>query len=985
MSNHIARAALAALITTTAISCSDSDPTPTPDAGPEITLSSIEILSATLMVVEGDEVRFSAIGTYSDDTTKNVTTEAIWRSSDPDVATVGPTGLCITKTAGTVTIEAELDEVKSTVTLTVLRSPVRSIAVTPTTVELLTTETQQLTAIATLTDNSTEDVTGSATWASSDESVATVSAAGLVTAVTAGEATVTARDASTGITSTPTLITVRDPAPTAIVVQPTPVTLEINETQALTASLWFEDGSNIDVTDQVVWSSNDEDVAEVSNAAGTEGTVTARGSGQAGITATHEATGFNDTARITVNVPTLSSLRVTPGTVTLQLRQRQVFVATAVYSDGSERPVTGGVTWVSSNPAVVNVSNEPGTTGQAQALGVGNVTISCLNEQTGLSSDDSGQSATVTVPQPTRTSVIVLPGTANVAAGLSQQYQAFEVFSDNTGNEITTTATWSSSDPNIATVDANGLVTTLAEGNVTIIATEPNSGISSNDSQTSGALTVDPPILISVSITPPAAAMVIGSSQQFTATGNYSDSVTRDITNLVEWSSSGSGVTITSGGLATAQSLGNFTVSATEPESGISSDASGQSATVLVSAAQLLSIAVTPATNSLPVGATAPLIATGTYDNNSTVDLTSIVTWSSSDPAIASVSNANGAQGVATAVAQGAVTISAVEPASGVSSATTNESAAITVPAGVTVQSIAVTPASQTIRIGQSHPYQATGTFSDNSTHPMTESVTWSSSAGSVASVSNAEGSRGLVTALAVGSSVISAQHVGSGVSSTTNGIAMIEQGIETADIYHFELDEGSGTVATNSAPGGNNGSIVGTSSWVTPGGAPGTSAACLQMAASSTNHILPSPDTVTATNLTIDFWWQWVSGNATSLSYVYNSGISFRAFTGGVANTGMYVRATPGGSDIVVSTNVQTGAWHHFAYVLDAAAGTGTFYINGAVAGTTSYSGSINITSFRLAGQGSTNGQTVNYDRYRVWSTAASATEVMDMFMGNR
>lgn len=85
--------------------------------------------------------------------------------------------------------------------------------------------TQQLTATMTMTDDSTEDVTATATYQSSATGVATVNAAGLITAVGEGTATITATHS--GLTAT-CAVTV-DPAPVepeSLAVSPTSATLD---------------------------------------------------------------------------------------------------------------------------------------------------------------------------------------------------------------------------------------------------------------------------------------------------------------------------------------------------------------------------------------------------------------------------------------------------------------------------------------------------------------------------------------------------------------------------------------------------------------------------------------------------------------------------------------------------------------------------------------------------------------------------------------
>src|SRR5208283_3696117 len=74
-----------------------------------------------------------------------------------------------------------------------------------------------------------------------------------------------------------------------------------------------------------------------------------------------------------------------------------------------------------------------------------------------------------------------------------------------------------------------------------------------------------------------------------------------------------------------------------------------------------------------------------------------------------------------------------------------------------TLVSIAVTSTYPGIALGTTEQFRATGTFSDNSTQDITASVTWSSSATSVATISNAAGSNGQVTPVAAGTATITA------------------------------------------------------------------------------------------------------------------------------------------------------------------------------------------------------------------------------------
>ena len=73
------------------------------------------------------------------------------------------------------------------------------------------------------------------------------------------------------------------------------------------------------------------------------------------------------------------------------------------------------------------------------------------------------------------------------------------------------------------------------------------------------------------------------------------------------------------------------------------------------------------------------------------------------------------------------------------------------------LESLAVTPVDYLFEIGSTDQFSATGTYSDNTTQDLTTAVNWTSSASSIASISNASGSQGLATGVAKGTATISA------------------------------------------------------------------------------------------------------------------------------------------------------------------------------------------------------------------------------------
>jgi uncharacterized protein YjdB len=153
----------------------------------------------------------------------------------------------------------------------------------------------------------------------------------------------------------------------------------------------------------------------------------------------------------------------------------------------------------------------------------------------------------------------------------------------------------------------------------------------------------------------------------------------------------------------------------------------------------LKNITVTPVTPTIAVGSTKQMTATGTYDDGSTKNITGSVSWSSGNAAVFTVSD-NGK-------------ITANEPGSASATATSGTiSGSTTVTVTVAnLSSITITPTSASTNAGDTMQYQALGTLQDGSQVDITDSVTWSSSNKSVATINSA----GLATAVASGTTYI--------------------------------------------------------------------------------------------------------------------------------------------------------------------------------------------------------------------------------------
>jgi len=328
----------------------------------------------------------------------------------------------------------------------------------------------------------------------------------------------------------------------SIAVTPATSTIGAGAQQSFTATGTFSNGS-VQQLASVLWSSSSTSVAPVSGDSTNSGTAQTTAQGTATVRAS--APGVSGTATLTVTAPTLVSFAVSPQNTAIPLATTQQFAATGTYTDGSTQDLTASAAWTSTATAVAPIANS----GLATGLALGSATIQAAY---GTWSASTG----ATVVGPALVSFSITPGTATIASGTSQQYHATGTFSDGSTQDVTAWVTWSSGTATVATVTTAGLVTALAQGTSTISAVYGSITVSA-------ALTVGPPTLVSLAITPNFVVLSSGGSQQLTATGTFTDGSAQNISASSVWASSNTAmVAVNSGGLATAVGAGTATITA---------------------------------------------------------------------------------------------------------------------------------------------------------------------------------------------------------------------------------------------------------------------------------------------------------------------------------------------------------------------------------------------------------------------------------------
>jgi uncharacterized protein YjdB len=666
------------------------------------TLTSIQIALTTSSVAAGLPDQLTATGEYSNNTSQNLTASVTWTSSDASVATVSTAGVVTTLAQGSAKITGTLSGVSGSTTLTVNAPIISKLVVSSTSSSIAPGTTVQFTATGTLTTGATENATGLVTWSSSNPAVVSINvngALGLAMGLTAGTSTITASiTTSSGTVSQSALLTVTNATLTSISVTPVAAAIPLGTVQQFTATGTFSDNSMQDITGTVVWTASPTSVASIT----VSGLATGKDIGSFTVTATSGA--INNSVSATVSAADLKSIAVLPADSTIAQSTTLQFSAIGTFDDGSTHNLTSEVAWTSSNAA----ASIGGSTGVAKGISPGTTTITAtLGGIPGSTSLD--------VTNATITSISVTPTGRTIAPTTELSFTATGTFSDSSTQVITTDSTWTSSVPAVATVGPEGVATAVAAGTTNITAAFGGvSGLAS--------LTVSSVTLKSIAVTPATAVLAPASLLSYTATGTFSDGSTANVTDAVTWSSSATNVaSISTFGQVTGQSAGTATITAQQ------GSVSGTAALVVESSA-LTALQVTPATATVAEQTATQFNAIGVFADNSTQNLTSSVSWTSSPASVATVSNAAPTKGLTTGVAPGSSTITALF-------STLSGAAALTV-TDATLSSITVTPNPASISLGGTQQFTATGNFSDGSTENLTAQVTWSSSEVGVATIS---------------------------------------------------------------------------------------------------------------------------------------------------------------------------------------------------------------------------------------------------------
>src|ERR1700676_1488810 len=749
-------------------------------------LRQITIAPSNPTIMKGASQQLTATGIFDDGTQHALGASVTWETSPSAVATINTKGNVMGVGEGVAQVTAADQGVTGSTSVTVGQPGLLSITVSPNPSSLPAGETGQLTATGNFSDGSVQNLTQSAAWSSSAPNVATINAAGLASGLIVGSTTITA---ASGTVQGTTALTVTSPVLASIAVTPADSSIAAGNTQQLTATGTYSDGSTQNLTSTAAWSASASNVATISNASGSQGLATASGLGTTTIEAALGAISGSTTMTVTAGFVLTGSLNTARASHTSTVLNNGMVLIAGGYNGNILAsaelydPAPGTFTSTGSlnnariyhtatllNNGMVLIAGGTDNNGNILASAeLYNATTGTFTPTLSLSTARYKHRATLL-----NNGMVLIAGgqgsDSNAYASAELYNPATGTFSPNGGlntarglhtamllnNGMDLIAGGYGPSGYLTSAELNNAATgtfaptgSLNAARYLHTATRLNNGMGliAGGYNSSGYLasaelylpdTLTPPNLVSISLSPTSPTVPLDAAQQFIATGTFRDSSTGQLAS-VTWSSSDAAVvSITDDasnlGAAYALGTGAATVSAC-------AGAVCGSTTLTVGSAALVSIAITPATGTVPAGRPLQFYATGTYTDGSTQDLTSSVTWSSSAPPVAAIN----AAGLASGLIVGSTTITAA-------SGTVQGTAMLTVTAPV-LASVAVTPANASIAAGETQQFTATGTYRDGSVQNLTNAATRASSGPAIASVSPS----GAAVALAVGTATISA------------------------------------------------------------------------------------------------------------------------------------------------------------------------------------------------------------------------------------
>ncbi|WP_305812478.1 Ig-like domain-containing protein [Photobacterium leiognathi] len=733
-------------------------------------LSSINISIKSMLpdasdasIYSGGQLLLAAEGVYSDGSISPLTNGLKWHSSVVDIAQINNKGVLTGVNTGGVEVKASYDGIESNIInvsitdaiLSSMNISIKSISSDANDASIYRGDKLSLTAEGVYSDGSTSPLTNEVKWHSSAVGIAQIDDKGVLTGIHSGNVDVKAsyqgiesniinvsitnailpsivntkrvevKAPYEGIESNIDNASITDAVLSSINISIKSMSPDANGTSiygsasiysggqlSLAAEGVYSDGSTLLMTNKVTWHSSAVDIVQIDD----KGILTGVNTGGVEVKASYKGI-ESRIINVRITDAILSSITISVKSLSpdasIYSGGQLSFAAEGIYSDGSTSPLTNKVTWHSSAIDIAQIDDKGLLTG----VNTGGVEVKASYK--GIESRIINVRITDAILSSINISVKSLSPDASIYSGGQLLFAAEGIYSDGSTSPLTNKVSWYSSAVDIAQIDDKGILTSM---NISVKSLSPDASIYS------------------------------GGQLSFAAEGIYSDGSTSPLTNKVTWYSSAVDIAqIDDKGILTGLNTGSVDVKASYQ--GIESNVINVSITDAILTSMNISVKSLSPDAYIYSGGQLSFAAEGIYSDGSTSPLINKVTWYSSAVDIAQIDD----KGILTGITIGTVDVKASYE--GIESNIINVriTDAILTSMNISVKSLSSDLSEASIYSGGQLSFAAEGIYSDGSTSPLTNKVTWHSSAVDIAQIDD----KGILTGVAIGTVEVKASYEG--------------------------------------------------------------------------------------------------------------------------------------------------------------------------------------------------------------------------------
>lgn len=484
------------------------------------------------------------------------------------------------------------------------------------------------------------------------------------------------------------------------------ISLEVGDTQAVTATALYVSGKTEEVTIKADWTmSIDQNKPNEPVAAVYAGMVTAKNVGDAVLTTTFMGKTVTIPVHVTKKVKSLTKDRQS---LDMQIGGKDKIVITAYYQDGSSEPVSEKAEWSTDNNEVLTVTN-----GQVTAFKSGKATITAKYGKLTISIPVSVEIARRLDLDLSQVSMLVKE---------KKPIKVTATFEDGSTKDVSGIAEWTTNAGNVADV-IKGEIVAYGPGKATLTAKYGTK---------TASVQVDVDGTQKLLLSKEQVFMKVNTSEDLTLDAIFVDGSKNSITDKAEWTSSDNSIVYAFRGKLTAYKAGEATITVKYGDKTVS-------VTVDVEVPRRLDFNEGQKALSLSKGGTKQLTLTATYANGSTETITDKAEWSSSNGQVALVT-----KGLITAYESGETKITA-----------TYGGKSVSISVNVDIPSkLKADPSSIALQKGNTQQIKITSAYSDGRSIDVTKEVEWSTSSDAIAEIED-----GLITAKDSGTATITAKY----------------------------------------------------------------------------------------------------------------------------------------------------------------------------------------------------------------------------------